>query len=145
MPGHDHLDLHFFGPGHCRVEVVNLKPEKDAISIGFVIWITDRTVMVLHLPLVQLKDQPTIQDQAFILRTAMRTLTAKQALIPLAAQFDIAHANQRLCTHRGLLLVYCFDLPERAASFRLVTGFGAVTIGNSPRGQGWQPGVRLNS
>src|SRR5262245_49649330 len=105
MARHHHLDLHLLGPGHCRVKVVNLKPEKDTISMGFEIWITDRTVMVLHIPLVQLKDQPPLQDQTFILRTAMRTLTAKQSMIPPAAQFDIAHANQRLCTHRGLLLV----------------------------------------
>src|SRR5262249_22922084 len=68
----------------------------------------------------------TLQDQAVILRTAMCTLTAKQTLIPVAAQFDIADANQRLCTHRGLLLVTVSISPS------------------APRASGWSPALSLS-
>jgi hypothetical protein len=60
MPGKNHFDLHFLGAGHCRIEVVNLKPQKHSVSVGLQIWIADRTVMVPHVPPVQLKDQSIV-------------------------------------------------------------------------------------
>jgi hypothetical protein len=54
----DNLDFHFLSACNCRVEVVELKPEKHPVSVGLEIWVTERTVMVLHIPPVQLKDEP---------------------------------------------------------------------------------------
>ena len=101
MPGKNHLDLHFLGAGHCRIEVVNLKPQKHSISVRLEIRIADRTVMVPHVPPVQLEDQSIVQNKALILAAAMRTSTTKQTLIPATARFDIVHANQRLWAHRN--------------------------------------------
>ena len=101
MPGKNHFDLHFLGAGHCRIEVVNLKPQKHSVSVGLEIRIADRTVMVPHVPPVQLKDQSIVQNKTLILGAAMRTSTTKQTLIPATARFDIVHANQRLWAHRA--------------------------------------------
>ena len=84
----DNLNVQFLGARNGRPEVVELEPEEDAVSMRFKIGIPDRTVMVPHIPSVQLKDQP-----------AMRTLTAKQTLIPATACFDVMHTNERLWTH----------------------------------------------
>jgi len=50
MPGKNHFDLHFLGAGHCRIKVVNLKPQKHSVSVGLEIRIADRTMMVPHVP-----------------------------------------------------------------------------------------------
>jgi hypothetical protein len=60
MPGKNHLDLHFLGASHGRIEVVNLKPQEHPVSVGLEFWIADRTVMVPHVPPVQLKDQSIV-------------------------------------------------------------------------------------
>jgi len=52
----DNVRLHFHGPSDGGVEVVDLKPQQDAVTIGLGIRITDRTVMVFDLPAVQLED-----------------------------------------------------------------------------------------
>jgi hypothetical protein len=101
MPGKNHFDLYFLGASHCRIEVVNLKPQKHPVSIGLKIRIADRTVMMRYLPPVQLKDQSIVQNKTLILGAAMRTLATKYTLIPATARFDIVHANQRLWAHRN--------------------------------------------
>ncbi len=52
----DNLSLQFLSPCNCRLEVVELEPEEDAVSVWLKIGIPDRTVMVLYIPSVQLKD-----------------------------------------------------------------------------------------
>ena len=99
MPGKNHFDLHFLGAGHCRIEVVNLKPQEHPVSVGLEIRIADRTVMVPHVPSVQLKDQSIVQNKTLILGAAMCTSTTKQTLIPATARLDIVHANERLWAH----------------------------------------------
>jgi hypothetical protein len=100
MPGPNDLDLHFFGAGHGRVEIVNLKPQEHAIAMRQIL-VTDWTVIVSHIPPVQLKDQPSIRSQTLVLGPSVRTSTTKQTLVPAAARFDIVHANQRLWAHRN--------------------------------------------
>jgi hypothetical protein len=55
--------------------------------------------MMLHIPAVQLKNQPAVRNEPLVLRAAMAALTAKEALIPATARLNIAHANERLWTH----------------------------------------------
>ena len=52
MPGLNHLDLHFFGAGYGRIEIVKLKPQEHAVSVRLEILIADRTVIVSHVPVV---------------------------------------------------------------------------------------------
>ncbi len=80
-------------------EIVNLKPEKDAIPMRE-FGIADAAMMVLHLPAVQLKNEPAARNEPFILGSAMIASQAEQPLIPAAAGLYVAHANQRLWTHR---------------------------------------------
>jgi hypothetical protein len=93
MPWKNHFDLHFLGAGHCRIEVVNLKPQKHSVSVGLEIRIANRTVIVPDVPPVQLKNQSIVQNKTLILGAAMRTSTIKQTLIPTTARRDIVHAN----------------------------------------------------
>jgi hypothetical protein len=97
MPGKNHLDLHFLGAGHRRIEIINLEPQEHAVSVRLEILIANRTVMVPHhVPAVQLKDQSIVQNKTLILGAVMRTSTIKETLIPATARLDIVHANQRL-------------------------------------------------
>jgi len=57
MAGQDNLDSHGFGTHHGSVEIIDLKPQKDAVSVRLEIRVPDRAVMVLDLPFVQLEDQ----------------------------------------------------------------------------------------
>jgi len=68
--------LQFRGAGNGRVEVVNFKPQKHAVA-SREFPVTDRTMMVLHLPVMQLKHQPAIRNEPLIIWTAMVTLAAK--------------------------------------------------------------------
>ena len=95
MPGLNHLDLHFFGTGHSCIEIVDLKPKEHAVSMRQIL-VADWTVMVFHIPAVQLHDQLPVRKKTLVLGAAVPTLTAKQTLIPATARFDITHANQRL-------------------------------------------------
>jgi hypothetical protein len=98
MPGLNHLDLHFFGTGHSCIEIVDLEPKEDAVSMCQIL-VADWTVIVSHIPAVQLHDQSLIRNQTVVLMSAVRTLTAKQPLIPATACFDVADANQWLWAH----------------------------------------------
>jgi len=57
MAGQDNLDSHGLGTRHGGVEIIDLKPQKDAVSVRLEIRVPDRAVMVLDLPFVQLEDQ----------------------------------------------------------------------------------------
>jgi hypothetical protein len=69
------------GAGNGRLEVVNFKPQEHAISRRET-GIADGSVMMLHLPAVQLKNQLAVRNEPLILRAAMATLTVKETLIP---------------------------------------------------------------
>ena len=103
MAWHDDLSLQVLSASNGRVEVLEFKPQEHAISVGPDVGISDATVMMVHIPAVQLKNQPAVRNEPLILRAAMRTLTAKETLIPATARFNIAHANKGLWTHTNLL------------------------------------------
>ena len=96
MAWQDDLSLQVLGAGHSRFEVVDFKPQEHAISVGLDVWISDTAMMMLDIPSVQLKNQPALRNQPLILSAAMRTLTAKETLIPATARFNIAYANKGL-------------------------------------------------
>ena len=99
MTWHDDLSLQVLSASNGRVEVVEFKPQEHAISVWRDVWVSDATMMMLNIPSVQLKNQPAVRNEPLILRAAMRTLTAKETLIPATARLNIAHANKGLWTH----------------------------------------------
>lgn len=98
MAWQNDLRLQVHRANESRVEVAYFKPEKHAVS-GREVGIADGTVMMLHIPAVQLKHEPALRNQSLVLRAAVVTLAAKETLIPATARLDIAHANQGLWTH----------------------------------------------
>ncbi len=57
MPRHDNFDIHFSAAPHDRLKIVDLEPEQHPVSIGPVLTIADRAVIVFALEAVQLKDE----------------------------------------------------------------------------------------
>ncbi len=47
MAGHDDFRLQFIGPRHCRVKVVDFKPEKHSVSVGLALRITDPFIALI--------------------------------------------------------------------------------------------------
>ena len=103
MAWHDDLSLQVLSASNGRVEVLEFKPQEHAISVWRDVWVSDATMMMLHIPSVQLKNQPAVGYEPLILTSAMRTLTAEEMLIPATARFDIAHANKGLWIHTNLV------------------------------------------
>ncbi len=103
MTRQDDLSLQVLSAGQSCVEVVEFKPQEHAISVGRDVWISDATVMMLHIPSVQLKNQPAVRDEPLILPAAMRTLAAQETLIPATARLNIAHTNQGLWNHANFV------------------------------------------
>jgi hypothetical protein len=99
MPRHDGLHAHVRGALHDPVKVVDLEPQQYTVSVRPVIAVADRTMMVVDIEAVQLKDELAIRSQTLILGTAMITPAAKQTLVPLAACFHIGDSDERLRAH----------------------------------------------
>ena len=92
----DNLRLDLFGTRNGGIKVLNLKPKENAISVWFEVWVSEWTVVMLHIPAVQLKDQSAVPDDSLVFRATMPALTAKQPLIPAAARFNVVHADEGL-------------------------------------------------
>jgi hypothetical protein len=60
-------------------------------------------MMMLHIPSVQLKDQPAVRHEPLILGPAMGALAAEETLIPATARLDIGYADKWLWIHSNLL------------------------------------------
>jgi len=103
MAWQDNLGVHRLGARNGCVEVVDLKPQEHAVSVWLKTGIPDGAVMVLHIPSVQLQDQPSSRDQPFILTATVRALTTQQTLIPATARLNITHADQGLRMHTNSL------------------------------------------
>ena len=128
-----HLDTHFAGALHDRVEVVHLKPEQHAIAVRPVSSIADRAVVMLHLKAVQLQDELTALHQLLIVASAVGSAASEQALIPSAAGFDVGDADQRLRTHgnrvtgiRGTFARSSQSIPEMKCVHAALLLLGAV-------------------
>lgn len=94
----DNLRLEVRCPGNPRVEIGDFKPQEHAVSRRK-LRIADASVMMLHVPMVQLKNQPAIRNESFVMRTSMVAPATKELLIPSAARFNVADANQGLRIH----------------------------------------------
>lgn len=106
------LDTHFGSALHYRVEVFHLEPEEHTIAVGFIVAIADVAMMMLDFKAVQLQDELAILHQLLILRAAVNSAAAQQALIPLTAGFNIGGANERLGAH-GPQLNRTLDFSEQ--------------------------------
>ncbi len=96
MVGENNLDLHFGGALHHGVKIFHFEPEQHTIAVGLVGAIGDGAVMVLDLKAVQLQDERAVFHELLVLPAAMGTSATQQALVPAAAGFDIADADERL-------------------------------------------------
>ena len=99
MAGQHHLDAHFGGALHYRVEVIHLEPEQHTIPVWSVSAIADGAVMMFDLKTVQLQDEVAILHQVLILPAAVTSPAAQQALIPPTAGFDIRDTDEGLGAH----------------------------------------------
>jgi hypothetical protein len=99
MPGQNHFHAEYLGALHHRIEVFDLKPEKNAVAVGFIVLVADGTVMVFHIEPVQLQNQFSLRDQLFIVGTAVRAAASEQQLIPPAAGFNVTDCDKRLGLH----------------------------------------------
>ncbi len=106
MARQDDFRFHLGSAGNGRVEVLDLEPQEYAVSIGLVVWIADRPVMVPDLEGVQLEDQRVTRNQPLVFGTTVRALTPEEALIPSAAGFDVTHGDKRLWMHQDLHLMF---------------------------------------
>src|SRR6267154_2896 len=88
----DNLRLQLRSSGSGGIKVAHFKPQEHAVSRRKV-GVANASVMMLHIPMVQLKNQPTLRNKPLIVRAAMIAPAAKKALIPAAARLNISHAN----------------------------------------------------
>ena len=52
--------VHADGALDGLVEIINFKPEKDAVAVGTVVRVSDRSVVMLGLEAVKLKDEISV-------------------------------------------------------------------------------------
>lgn len=90
MARQENFDAHFGGPLHDRIEIVYLEPKQHAVPVWLVLRIANSPVIVLHLEIVELKNQLPIRYQLLICGAPVIAAAAEQALIPPAARFHIA-------------------------------------------------------
>lgn len=98
MTGQDDLRVQLRRPGRRRFEVIDLEPQEDAVAVREA-GVADGAVMVLDFPTVQLQDQSSLRNEPFVIGSAMVAPAAQEPLVPTAAGFDIAHADERLWVH----------------------------------------------
>ena len=88
----DYLGLQLCHAGRGGIKVADFKPQEHPVSRREVA-VANAPVMMLHIPMVQLKNQPPLRNKSLIVRAAMIAPAAKKALIPAAACFNISHAD----------------------------------------------------
>lgn len=91
--------LQFRDAGRGLLEVIDFKPQEHAIARRE-FGVADGTMMMLHVPAVQLKHQPALRNESLIMVAAVIAPAAKEPLIPAAARFHITNANQGLRAHK---------------------------------------------
>jgi len=96
MARFDNVCLQLLGTRNRGVEIIQLKPQENAISIRPKLGIPEWTVVMLDMPIVQLQDQSSMRDQPLILRPAVVAPATQETLIPATARLDVMHANERL-------------------------------------------------
>ena len=103
MAWHHDVSVQVLRACNRRVEVVEFKPQKHAVSVWCDVGISESAMVMLHIPSVQLKNQPAVRNEPLILAPAMGALAPKETLIPATARLDIGHANKWLRVHMNLV------------------------------------------
>jgi hypothetical protein len=80
------------------VEVVDLEPERDAVSVWTRHGVADSAVMVLDVEGVQLQHERAVAEQALVLLAAVTALAAEELLVEATAPRDVGDRDQRLRT-----------------------------------------------
>jgi hypothetical protein len=62
MPGQNDLRAHVSAALHHGVEVIDFEPQQYAVSVGLVVAVPDRAVMVFHFEAMQLEDELSVRD-----------------------------------------------------------------------------------
>jgi hypothetical protein len=104
MAWHDDLSVQVLSACNRRVEVVELKPQEHAVSVWCDGGISDVAMMMLHIPPVQLKDQPAMGNEPLVLGPAVGAFAAQETSIPATARLDIGYANKWLWMHTTLCI-----------------------------------------
>lgn len=125
---HDYLDTHISSALHDCVEIIDFKPQQHAVSVWPVVRVANRTVVVVHLETVQLKNKLSIRHQLFICGAAMSAAAAQEPLIPSAACLHIGYSNQRFGAHAMSVAPNIAELAKTGASGRLLS---RLPLGNS--------------
>ena len=99
MERQKNLDSHGFGPCSRLLNVIDLEPKKQTITLRFGFGIANESVMIFDIPPMQLQHQFTRDDDSLVVWSAMSALAIEQATLPEAARDDVGHANQRLRSH----------------------------------------------
>ena len=99
MTGQDDFNPHAFGsPDRC-LEVLDFKPQQHPVAVRFQLRVTDRTMVMIDLPMVQLQNQFSLRLQAFVIGSTVGTLATQQALVPATGCLDIVRADEWLWSH----------------------------------------------
>lgn len=99
MSGQHDLDAHGRGAFEDVVEVVDLKPEQQTVTIGPVVRIGDGAVMVFDGKAVQLKNNLTVMNQLFVDGAAVIAADTEKTLVPETAGFNVSDCDEGLGTH----------------------------------------------
>jgi hypothetical protein len=135
VPRHENIRFHFYGTVNGRIEIVDLKPQQNAIAIRLVGRIADPTMMMFHIKSMQLEDQNAVRNQSLVFRPSVCAPAAQEPLIPAATCLDVTDCNKGLGTHGAFIASSCHEAK--------VTGSGKVArLERIPGGGGLSDDLR---
>ena len=70
MARQDDLRLQLRSSGSGGIKVADFKPQEHAVS-RWKVGVANASVMMLHIPMVQLKNQPALRNKSLIVRAAV--------------------------------------------------------------------------
>jgi hypothetical protein len=76
MPGSKNVRLHPDGARNGRIEIVDLKPQQNAVAIRLAGRIADPTMMMFDIESVQLENQNALRNQSLVFFPSVRALAA---------------------------------------------------------------------
>jgi hypothetical protein len=94
----NHLDTETLRPSERAVEVVDAKPQQDAIATARICLVTEMLVLV-RVPVMKLEDVILIRADALVLVAAVTAAEAQEMLIPATARADVANGDEGLSNH----------------------------------------------
>jgi len=93
------LHSHTKRAAYGSVEVVQLEPQNDAISVWSKGRISERTMIVFRIPSVQLQNELVARHEALILVTPMPARAAEKLLVPSADCWHIVNTDEGRKSH----------------------------------------------